>query len=81
MLRNEAVLCLGNGIGQNRSDLSDVELDRIAERLQNDPILLSIFASLANRCAHAGLEPILDDVIGRFISGSLSALAATKNVC
>ena len=46
MRRGESIACLRKRLADNR--VSDSQLDHIAHRLRDDPILLSIFARLAN---------------------------------
>jgi hypothetical protein len=79
MLRSESVVCLRNGLGGARTDLSETQLAYIADRLRDDPILLSIFARLTR--ADPALDPhaVLDDVIGHFVDSSLAEVAAATS--
>ena len=79
MRRPESVACLRNGLGDHRTDLSDVQLADIADRLRDDPILLSVFARLAQADVEMDFNRILDDVIGNFVDRSLEELASTKD--
>ena len=79
MQRTEAITCLRNGLRGSLSDLSDIELDHIAEHMHEDPILLSIFAGLVRSNQASNLDLIQSDVIGRFVDRSLDELAASKD--
>lgn len=79
MRRSESVACLRNGLGDHRTDLSDIQLAEIADRLRDDPILLSIFARLTRADAALDLNLMLDDVIGQFVDRSLAQLASTTS--
>jgi hypothetical protein len=79
MQRHESVACLRNGLADCRTDLSGSQLAYIADRLGDDPILLSIFAQLARAGLAIDPNPILDDVIGSFVDSSLAQLALSTN--
>lgn len=74
MLREESILCLRNRLNPNASGVTTSDLDHIAGRLKDDPILLSIFARLARENPGARFEPILADTIGSFVTNSLAHL-------
>jgi hypothetical protein len=79
MKRSESLACLRSDLAGHRTGLSDIQLDYIADRLDDDPILLSTFARLARADDAVDLDPILDDVIGSFIDRSLAQLASATN--
>jgi hypothetical protein len=77
MSRRESVACVRNALGAGRTTLSESQLGYIAERLRDDPILLSTFARLSRDDDSIGLNTLLDDVIGAFVGRALADLAST----
>jgi hypothetical protein len=78
MLRDEAILCLRNRLETSPVEFSVYDLNEIAERLKDDPILLSIFARLIRDDPRADVQPLLEDTIGSFITSSLARLCLDR---
>jgi hypothetical protein len=78
MLREESIACLRNGLATVGSTDADHELDRFADRLRDDPILLSTFARLVRREPNTPVEPILDDAIGCFVADSSQTSVSSR---
>jgi hypothetical protein len=80
MLREEAILCLRGRLHASAPSPAATDLNHIAERLRDDPILLTIFARLLLDDPGANAELILEDAIGSFIARSLSDLCLEKSL-
>jgi len=74
--RKESIACLEKALQESGLTLSPAKLNRYAQCLGDDPILLSIFSDILVRENPQEPEAIADDVIGHYVQGSLQELAS-----
>ncbi len=76
MNRPEAVACLRLSLGDHADGMTREELDGLAERLADDPILLALFGRMLRDHPQTNPYRLAEDVIGRFTGASIGELAA-----
>ena len=80
MLRTESVECLRVALGSLASRFNDAELADFAEALNDDAILLGLFAEDLIRQPEPNPSALAQDVIGRLVERAVNELAARSGV-
>jgi hypothetical protein len=76
MRRQESVACLKSGLRERSDDYTNEQLERFAEQIHDDPMLLGLFAKLLVQRPEDNPLNIAEDVIGRMTEHSIGELAA-----
>jgi hypothetical protein len=77
MERAEAVACLTIGLGKLPPGFTEHTLDDIADRLQDDPILLGLFCYLLPGNTTANPFELAENVVGEFVQWALRNVLTT----
>jgi hypothetical protein len=74
-LRKESIACLDEALRGSGLVLSPAKLNRYAEALRDDPILLGLFSEILLREKSQEPEAVANDVIGHYVKLTLEELA------
>ena len=81
MTRDEAVSCIRAALDEDGSRLTDVDICEHAERLGDDPFLLSWFGYLYRHDPETNPVDLVEDVIGKLVEKCVEEVSGRHGAC